>query len=314
MARKTAPLDDKPTKENNQAGAPQNSANQSQRDPRPRPTVRQAEVDVLRTLVDEYKARDTEASRLQRRNFRLGVITVVLVFVYTTVAAFQWCAMLNANNNATKALQTAERPYVALGDRDGRVGDFVKTDSGIPIALKLYFFNSGHEPATNVTINLFAFGPGLSQFRPQHIERWKMVGPSIPVRNPGGGSFGNQAITIPGESAYTLYRGGKWMPDSATFQLLDSEIAKREFEPEGTIEYCDRFGEYHCMAFGDRYLGVPFHIFIVDIADQYLCPRGEMSQMSDRPDPEIIRQPSGEIDRQVAIARCPQPDEQSNPQ
>jgi len=198
-----------------------------------------------------------------------------------------------------------------LGDRDGRIGDFVKTDSGIPVALKLYFFNSGHEPATDVTINVFAFGPAFSQFTPQHIERWKMVGPSFQSLNPPRGGAGSQGITIPGESTYTLYRSGKWMPDPTTFQLFDLGVAKRDFEPNGIIEYCDRFGSYHCMGFGARYLGAPLHTFVVGIADQYLCPLG---QMSDKPDPEIIHQPSGEIDRQVAIARCPQPDEQDNSQ
>ncbi len=54
----------------------------------------------------------SEVDVLQRRNFWLGVVTVVLLFAYTTVATFQWRAMLKANKNAAKALQTMERPYV----------------------------------------------------------------------------------------------------------------------------------------------------------------------------------------------------------
>src|SRR5713226_8690106 len=54
----------------------------------------------------------SEVDVLQRRSFWLGVVTVVLLFAYTTVSTFQWRAMLKANKNAAKALQTMERPYV----------------------------------------------------------------------------------------------------------------------------------------------------------------------------------------------------------
>jgi len=244
-------------------------------------------------------------SRLDGRRYRLEKITLVVALLYALITFYMWRAMIGANRNATEALHITEQPYLALGDRDGKVGEFIKSDVGIPIALKLYFFNSGHEPATNVSINLFAFGPNLSSFHPVHIERSKIVGRSFPRINPPFGGSGG-GITIPGNSTYTLYRTGKWMPDATWFHALDEGTST--FQPEGTIEYCDRFGVYHCAGFGAVYLGTPFHTFMIGIAESESCPTG---QISDTPNPEFIHQPSGEIDRQVPIARCPQPDEQS---
>lgn len=48
------------------------------------------EVDALHALVNEYKARDDQNSRLQRRNFWLGVVTACLLFTYTTLTFFSW--------------------------------------------------------------------------------------------------------------------------------------------------------------------------------------------------------------------------------
>jgi hypothetical protein len=54
--------------------------------------------------------------RLSKASFVLEIIGVIGVFGYATIAAFQWCAMLVANSNATEALRVTERAYVNVQD------------------------------------------------------------------------------------------------------------------------------------------------------------------------------------------------------
>jgi hypothetical protein len=65
------------------------------------------EVDVLHTLVDEYKARDDQNARMQRRNFWLGVVTAVIIFIYTTVTALLWWETKRAATATTIAAYAA---------------------------------------------------------------------------------------------------------------------------------------------------------------------------------------------------------------
>jgi hypothetical protein len=107
----TMPSVKEPNQQDSQPPGPESPTTESNETPRP---VRRTEVDVLQSLVDEYKTRNSQNACVQRRNFRLGVITAVLVFAYTTVAALQWCATQEANRIAQNALISADRPWVGI--------------------------------------------------------------------------------------------------------------------------------------------------------------------------------------------------------
>jgi hypothetical protein len=162
MTRKTVPLDDKPKKENSQAERPENRADHSQASPAP---VLPTEVDVLQTLINEYKTRDGESSRLQGRNFWLGVITVAVIVAYTTVAALQWCAMLRTNKLtrqsadaakesakvATQTLVASQRAWIRI-DQIGLGGGGLAIDrNGASVSVSFTITNVGNSPAITVT-------------------------------------------------------------------------------------------------------------------------------------------------------------------
>jgi hypothetical protein len=108
------------------------------------------EVDVLHALVNEYKARDNHNSRLQGRNFWLGVVTACLVFVYATVAALQWCATEEANQIARDALVSSTRPWIGFVP----VGDIQSVEVGKMPMVTLLIQNFGKSPAFYVTVSV----------------------------------------------------------------------------------------------------------------------------------------------------------------
>src|SRR2546428_10024657 len=76
----------KPRQNNGETAGPQNSSDNGNKGTKP---ALGTEVDILHTLVDEYKTRDSQSYKLQQRDFGLAVVTVIVVFGYTTVAALQ---------------------------------------------------------------------------------------------------------------------------------------------------------------------------------------------------------------------------------
>jgi hypothetical protein len=118
--------------------------------------VLRTEVDVLQSLVNEYKARDDQNARLQQRNFRLGRVTAVIVFVYTAVAALQWSETRRANGVAQAALRSTiessrldQRAWVGIGP----INILNKMTTAEPFKVHATIENNGRSPA----VHFFAY-------------------------------------------------------------------------------------------------------------------------------------------------------------
>jgi hypothetical protein len=81
---------DQPSQKDTKPYGPEASTQEGRGDANP---ILRTKKEILYTLVDEYKARDSQSYGLQKRNFWLAVIVALVIFGYTTVAALQWFTM-----------------------------------------------------------------------------------------------------------------------------------------------------------------------------------------------------------------------------
>ena len=167
-----------------------------------------------------------------------GVVALATV-AYVTVALFQWCAMLDANQHSDLSFKASQRPYVGIGRKDGTMGRFIEPiDPAKKASVLLYFHNGGQLPALNFNVQLFK--PEGSTLE-QHMAR--LEGENGARMQVAGG------ITIPGDSdRKAMFED--WISEP------DVELAKsgKKLIPiNGFFEYCDEFGGYVCTQFTGRY-------------------------------------------------------------
>lgn len=87
-------------------------------------------VSSIETRTPKSEQRDDK--RYKCWNLFVQSCTAAIVAIYTTVAAFQWCAMNKANTLARKAIEAQTRPWLGIDgplqdvkpDGDGNIGEF----------------------------------------------------------------------------------------------------------------------------------------------------------------------------------------------
>jgi hypothetical protein len=187
---------------------------------------------------------------LARRSHRVSLITAAFVLAYTTITAIQAFLLYQSYRESQRAFVASERPYVSLGDRDGRIAEF-RTDRSGRTALVVYFYNAGHTPALNFIANIWTSKPGAARAPERHIER---------VENPATGVVETvPGPAIPGQATRLEYAPGQLTPSSDEISLIR---AGKEFSVGGTFEYCDEFGDYRCQGFWARYQPPPIDGFV----------------------------------------------------
>jgi hypothetical protein len=106
-------------------------------------------------LVDKYDTANTQQSTWNRKNFIAQIVTIFIVFGYTTIAFWQGCSANKsakaANTSADlakAALITDKRPW--LGPERKPDVALTSTDKGVQIDTSLAIKVSGAPPALNV--------------------------------------------------------------------------------------------------------------------------------------------------------------------
>ncbi|HUY20255.1 MAG TPA: hypothetical protein VMV15_13595 [Candidatus Binataceae bacterium] len=222
---------------------------------------------------------------LARRTHRVHILTAILILAYTTITAVQAFLLWDTYRESQRVFVASERPYVSLGNRDGRVAEFRLEPDGSS-AVVIYFFNAGRTPALNLVTNLWSSRPGVKQEPQRHIERFK---------DPAGGVVDSvPGPVIPGQGTHSDYLPLRWTP--SVDELKAIRDGKR-FAIGGTFEYCDQFGHYRCQGFWARYRPPPVDDFV-----QYAAPSCWVP-----PPVPPFSEIGGKKIRMVALPRCEQP-------
>ncbi len=187
---------------------------------------------------------------LARRTHRIHILTTLLILTYTTITAVQAFLLWATYRESQRVFIASERPYVSLGNRDGKVAAFRQRPDG-GAAVEVYFFNAGRTPALNLVINLWSSLPGAKHAPERHIERFA---------DPNGGVLDEvPGPVIPGGGTHTDYLPVNWTPSPDELKAIRNG---KSFAIGGTFEYCDQFGNYRCQGFWARYRPPPIDNFV----------------------------------------------------
>jgi hypothetical protein len=131
-----------------------------------------SEVDLLQKLIEKYDAASNRESGWNGKQFVVSIITAILVFGYTTVAAWQGCssekaaiAAKEAADTAASQLNMSQRPWL---DFDLAVLDVITIDqNGILLKVTERSTNYGHSPAIGVRYEAKIMASPMGQFSNQ---------------------------------------------------------------------------------------------------------------------------------------------------
>jgi hypothetical protein len=143
------------------------------------------EADFPPKLIEKYDTASNKENGWNQKQFFVSIITAILIFAYTTVAAWQGCssqkaadAAKTAANVAKQQLELSTRPWVQvkgelnfeyLGFRaiQGVNGPYVRLESGMTYTLE----NTGNSPAFRVAESITPVFPADTQLP----NEWKML-------------------------------------------------------------------------------------------------------------------------------------------
>jgi len=176
-----------------------------------------------------------------------GAVTI-FTLVLAVVSIAQWCQMVTANQNATKALQITQRAYVSLGSKSGKLAEFGNGEKGKRIVI-VHLVNSGLSTARHLVVHFATEAPHGFTFG-FHRHRF---------RSPGGGIMTSNSgieIDLAGGAEHIEY-----LTEPTSLIGEEATNPRGLFEVHGEIEYCDIFGGYHCDQFSVRYMPSPIADF-----------------------------------------------------
>ncbi len=222
---------------------------------------------------------------LARRTHRIHLLTALLILAYTTITAVQAFLLWETYRESERVFIASEKPYVSLGNRDGKVAEIRQQSDGSS-AIVVFFFNAGRTPALNLVTNLWSSLRGVKHEPEHHIERFQDPNGGVLDRVPGP--------VIPGQGTHSDYLPLRWTPSGDELKAVRSG---KQFAIGGTFEYCDQFGNYRCQGFWARYRPPPIDDFVQFAAPSCWVP-------PPTPPSSII---GGKKIQFVALPRCEKP-------
>jgi len=224
---------------------------------------------------------------LSRETYRLNRVGGFVVFL-TFLAVVAYTEFTREGNDLTRqSIEASERPYVSLGNRDGKIAEFMPGDA----VIKMYFFNSGQGPALDfIAFTMPEKGhlrssaiPHLERYREETIQPDGTTVDSLSEQTAGAGD-------IPGQAVHVEY--------------IQRAKPVASIWVHGIVMYCDLFGTYHCDPFGAYYSqGIDDFVAAASKdANKWFCG-GPMSD----PAPDTITK--GTRLHKTPLSRCRQPDE-----
>lgn len=169
-----------------------------------------------------------------------------LLILYWTLGATSTAA--NAAKTQPQAAIDAlhsQRANVTLGLASGSLADYVPPAGTSNIIL--HFRNTGPQSAPNALINAFSDLPPNEKGEFHHLYRARAFYKGKPAGVVGFGGF-----SIGSESRYDYPLDPKWVPNVNQWHNIVSGKYS-PFRIDGTIEYCDSWGTWHCEDFSVEY-------------------------------------------------------------
>jgi len=211
----------------------------------------------------EHDSREAADDKWKRRQFATNLLIVVLTAATVAVGTCQQRTMQATLNE----MQRQQRALIGFGSKDGQVAKYIPpTTDGHNGGIVLYFHNAGREPA-RVNVDTWTYWQGLDGIQlppPRYLFRYRIYdGPTML------GTAGVFGAVVPAESGHEVILDGRWIPDATTWAEIRS--GARELTIDGTIDYCDRAGEWRCERFGAKYVPPPIDGFVRDSAIELPC-------------------------------------------
>jgi hypothetical protein len=218
------------------------------------------ETDLPQKLIEKYDTASNKENGWNRKQFVLSIVTAILIFAYTTVAAWQGCSSEKAANAAKHSVEVAnatlkvsQGAYVTIGRKDGVVAEFVvPKDPKEHAEIVVYFQNSGHLPVK------FAWGIWPASFLLKGSKKQssgiayahEFKGLPTRSRDIKTGSMQEQGAsnTIAGDSLFAGTAATISQQDLAELPINDMGVLL-----QGQFEYCDELGTHSSRQFGLQY-------------------------------------------------------------
>jgi hypothetical protein len=236
----------------------------------------------------------------ERAHLILEVCGIIVVGVYTRVAALQWGAMNQANIQNASNFVASQRPYVSIGKRDGTIGELVYPfDSKGNASVSLYFYNGGNLPASRFNIQLFAVTGATTE---QHMVRLKNKATGIT-------EYMTAAMKEIARDSDNTESFPNWVSEA---DILSARAGSKPISLSGFFEYCDAFGEYFCRRFTVGYEAQTNSFNLNSTSEcSYQYPRVtpflplEMEYLPPCPTPDEQKNDQAETEHYIEIGRPP---------
>jgi len=198
--------------------------------------------------ADEDQTKTTKQTRdcFDYASVILSSLTLVVIVIYTTIAALQWEQMRKATratkiaadaakkvaNTADEQMHVSARPYVTIGKPDGPIAEWIENNQ-VRTGIKVHFQNAGNTPAKQLIVNGSVEPKPTNAASYSHLTWGPLWGWSNPV----------PSITVPAQRTES----------EQIYNLDEAEITRGfrgpEFRVSGEYEYSNVFGEYCCEIF-----------------------------------------------------------------
>jgi hypothetical protein len=184
---------------------------------------------------------------LDRKRYKVEIITALLLFLYVTIAAFQWCEMRRSTENNSATLREIQKQTTLM--RQQLVGTL-----GAIVTLPEPHFTDDIFSGKNFMIGLLNQGHVMSQ--EGHV-RFQISRESFPSLKPLWESKIYTASTnqiLPGAGWNQAYRLTEFWPD---FSLREQQVTtqRKTLMVKGTYGFDDGFGEKYEHEFCFSYIG-----------------------------------------------------------
>ncbi len=215
------------------------------------------------TPDEQHRAKEEDywrRSLSKQRN--LNLITFFAAAVGIAGIGILWGTLKDTQIQAQVALDAlhSQRPLVLLGKPDGSaIVEYLrpankKEKKG---AMLINLYNAGPAYASHVLVNAFSSLGAPQKLNFQHLVRYipLMNGKPIGIVGGGGSPVAPQAI-------YPWPLDDRWVPTPTEWKEIQTGTHKGSFNIQGTVEYCDNWGNWRCDAFMLVYRPLPLDKFL----------------------------------------------------
>jgi hypothetical protein len=197
---------------------------------------------IPQTVLEEYRANQKENRRRDAFRKRLEIGALIVAAFYALITLKLWLTAKSTAEQTNEAFHTAQRPYVALGGRDGKIGELLNlTVKGKPI-ITLHFYNGGQSTARHFKVYIGATIPGANKSNFRHRHRYRASDREIITE-------GETNVGLAAQSEHMEYV----LDPNLLWTWSELNDINGEFAIGGDLEYCDEFGTYHCQGWAAEY-------------------------------------------------------------